>query len=182
MTKFKSYKTPFGDQSWIWVEIGEFVKTVCNSNFISAKFKFLNWGKSGFPKLLLIFHNNLKNSQHESCSTFWALQLSCWSLFKIPNRIWIGDSNWKRGHFLEICIFKITLNFVLKLQKLKTPKLYIMTRSTTFLLNSTTNFAWFLNCAKGGKIRLLKSGFPPQSFGNLSPYGFSNQHKHQYTM
>ena len=43
----------------------------------------------------------------------------------------------KRGHFLEICIFTITLNFVLKLQKLKTPMLYILTRSTTLLLNST---------------------------------------------
>ena len=104
--------------------------------------------KSEFPKLFLIFQNNLKNSQHESCSTFWALQLSCWSLFKIPNRFWIGGSNWKRGHFIEICIFNVTLNFVLKLQKLKTPKLYTLTRSTTLLLNLTSNFAWFLNCAK----------------------------------
>jgi hypothetical protein len=89
----------------------------------------------------LILHNNLKNSQHESCSTLQALQLSCWPLFKIPNRFWIEDLSLKRGHFSEICIFKITLNFVLKLQKLKTPKLYILTRSTTLLLNSTSNFA-----------------------------------------
>ena len=128
-------------------------------NSIQRNSNFWIWGRSEFPKLLLIFHNNMKNSQHESCSTFWALQLSCWSLFKIPNRI--GDSTWKIGHFLEICIFKITLNFVLKLQKLKTPKLYILTRSTTLLLNSTSNFAWFLNCAKEGKSRVQKSGFPP---------------------
>jgi hypothetical protein len=52
-----------------------------------------------------------------------------------------GGLIWKRGHFSEICIFKITLNFVLKLQKLKTPKLYILPRATTLLLNSTPNFA-----------------------------------------
>jgi hypothetical protein len=32
----------------------------------------------------------------------------------------------KRGQFLEIGKFKITLNFSLKLKKLKTPKLYIL--------------------------------------------------------
>jgi hypothetical protein len=53
---------------------------------IWGKFQFLNWGRSEFPKLLLILHNNLKNFQQESCSNFSALQLSCWSLFKIPNR------------------------------------------------------------------------------------------------
>ena len=136
-----SYKTCFGDQSQFWVETSEFAKTVLKFKLNSKKFKFLNWGRSEFPKLLLILHNSLKNSQHESCSTFCALQLSCWPLFKIPNGFWIGGLNWKRGHFLEICIFKITLNFVLKLQKLKTPKLYILPRATTLLLNSTSNFA-----------------------------------------
>ena len=75
--------------------------------------------------------------------------------FELEIQIGKGDT------FRKICIFKITLNFVLKLQKLKTPKLYILTRSTTLLLKSTSNFVWFLNCAKGGKSRVLKSGFPP---------------------
>jgi hypothetical protein len=41
----------------------------------SLKFKFqfggktdLNWGRIEIPKLLLIFLNNLKNSQNKSCS------------------------------------------------------------------------------------------------------------------
>jgi len=76
----------------------------------------------------------------------------------------------KRGHFSEICIFKITLNFVLKLQKLKTPKLYILTRSTTLLLNSTSNFAYFLNCTKRGKSRVFKIRvFPPKLSENFHP-------------
>jgi len=52
----------------------------------------------------------------------------------------LGIQIGKGGHFLEICIFKITFNFVSKQQKLKTPELYILTRSTTLLLNSTSNF------------------------------------------
>ena len=87
----------------------------------------------------------------------------------------------ERGHSLEICIFKITLNFILKLQKLKTPKLYILTRSTTLLWNSTSNFAWFLNYAKWGNYRVQKSGFPPLSLRKTFTLGFNNQLKHQYT-
>ena len=83
-------------------------KTVWNSKFNFRGFKFLNWGRLEFPKLLLFFLNNLKNSQHESCSTFYVLQLSCWPLFKIPTGFWVGGLIWKRGHFSEICIFKIT--------------------------------------------------------------------------
>jgi hypothetical protein len=74
---FINYKTSFGDQSQFGVEQDEFDKTVWISNPNSRKFKFLNWGQTEFPKLLLILYNNLKNSQHESCSTFCALQLSC---------------------------------------------------------------------------------------------------------
>ena len=145
-------------------------KTVWKSNSNQRNSNFWFGDKTGFPKLLLFFLNNLKNSQHESCSTFCALQLSCCPLFQIPNGFWIGGLIWKRGHFSEICIFKITLNFVLKLQKLKTPKLYILPRATTLLLNLTSNFAWFISYAKRGKFRVPKSGFSPLSFSeNLHP-------------
>ena len=155
------------DSQW---KKGNFAKQFENQTQFKRNSNFWIGANQDFQKLLLILHNNLKNSQHESCSTFCALQLSCWPLFKIPNGFWIGGLSWKRGHFLEICIFKITLNFVLKLQKLKTPKLYILPRATTLLLNSTSNFAWFLTYAKGGKSRIQKSGFPPLSFSeNFHP-------------
>ena len=99
-------------RAWIWVEGHEFEENSFNSKFQFGENSNLNWGKLEIPKLLLIFLNNLKNSQNKSCSIWSALQLSCWSLFKIPHRFWIRDSNWKRGQCLEICIFKITLNFV----------------------------------------------------------------------
>ena len=163
---------------WIWQNSLNFKSQI-------GEIPILNWGRSEFLKLLLIFHNHLENSQHESCSTFWVLQLSCWSLFKIPNRFWIGDSNWKGGHFLEIYIFKITFNFVLKLQKLKTRKLYTLTSSTTLLLNSSPNFASFLSYTKGGKSRVLKSGFFPPIFSETfhprdytTNTSITSQHKH----
>jgi len=155
-------------------------KTVWNSKFQFGENSNLNWGKLEIPKLLLIFFNNLKNSQNICCSILWALQLSCWSLFMIPNRFWIRDSNWKRGQFLEIYIFKITLNFVLKLQKLKTLKLYILTRSTTLLFNSSSNFAYFLCCTKRGKTRVLKSGFSPTFPRNLRILGITQPHRHHF--
>jgi len=55
--------------------------------------------------------------------------------FELGIQIGKGDIFWK------FVFSKITFNFVLKHQKLKTPKLYILTRSTTLLLNSTSNFA-----------------------------------------
>ena len=128
---------------------------------VGKKIPILNWGRLEIPKLLLIFQNNLKNSQHESCSTFQALQLSCWPFFKIPNIFWIGYSNWKRGQFLENCIFKITLNFVLKLQKLKTPKLYILTRPTSLLWTQLQILLSFWIAQKGTNLGFLKLGFPP---------------------
>jgi hypothetical protein len=71
----------------------EFNQNSLNFKSQIGEIPILKWGRLEILKLLLIFLNNLKNSQHESCSTFWALQLSCWPFFKIPNRFWIGDSN-----------------------------------------------------------------------------------------
>jgi hypothetical protein len=50
----------------------------------------------------------------------------------------------KRGYFLEIGKFKIDLNLILKLQKLKIPKLYIWIRPTTFLFKPFLNYALIL--------------------------------------
>jgi hypothetical protein len=56
---------------------------------------------------------------------FQALQVLYWTLFQIRTGFWNlsfksnGDTFWKFGNL------EITLDFVLKLQKLQTPKLYI---------------------------------------------------------
>jgi len=72
-------------------------------------------------------------------SELYNLHVGHFSRFQIEFEL--GIQIGKGGYFVEIGIFKITLNFVLKHQKLKTSKLYILTRSTTLLLNSTSNFA-----------------------------------------
>jgi len=138
---FELYKFYLRTRSQFWVEEDQFEEN-------SSKFKIpilgnsnLNWGRIEIPKLLLIFLNNLKNSQNKSCSFWWALQLSFWSLFKIPARFWIRDSNCKRGQFLEIYFFQKYFEFCIETSKLKTPKLYILSISTTLLLNSSPNFA-----------------------------------------
>jgi hypothetical protein len=52
------------------VEQDEFDKTVWISNPNSRKFKFLNWGKSEFLKLLLFFLNNLKTPNMKVAQLF----------------------------------------------------------------------------------------------------------------
>ena len=71
---FVSYKTPLMTKDGFEMERDGFES---NSLKFKLNSKFLNWGKTEFQKLLLILHNNLKNFQHESCSNFQALQLSC---------------------------------------------------------------------------------------------------------
>jgi hypothetical protein len=63
-----------------------------------------------------------------------------------PNSAWISKFKFeiKKGHFLEFDNFKITLNFILKLQKLKLPKLYIWIRPTTLLFKTFSKYASIL--------------------------------------
>jgi hypothetical protein len=69
----------------------------------------------------------------------------------------------KRGHFLKICKYKITLNFILKLQKLQIPKLYIYPRPTTLLFKPFSNYA-----------SILKFEFGDEKGSNLEFASFQN--------
>jgi hypothetical protein len=73
----------------------------------------------------------------------------------------------KRGYFLEIYKFKITLNFILKLQKLKIPKLYIQVRPTTLLFKTFSNYASILKLYWGDK---KGSNLRFESFQNYSKF------------
>ena len=61
--------------------------------------------------------------------------------------------------FGVFCNFKITLNFILKLENLQIQKLFIFKRYTTLLLEASSNSFQFLNCRKGGKTRGRNQGF-----------------------
>jgi hypothetical protein len=75
-------------------------------------------------KLLPKSCSNLKNSQNMKSLEFQTLQVSCLKLSQIQTRFW--NLNWKsKGDtLLKFGNLEITLNFILKLQKLKIPKLY----------------------------------------------------------
>jgi hypothetical protein len=68
---------------------------------------------------------------------------------------------------LEIYKFKITLNFILKLEKLKIPKLYIQERPTTLLFKIFSNYSSILKLYCGDEKGSI---FKFESFQNYSKF------------
>jgi len=120
---------------------------ISNSNF--GENSNLNWGRIEIPKLLLIFLNNLKNSQNKSCPSWGALQLSCWPLFKIPNRFWIGDSNWKRGQFLDL-YFQNYFKFCVETSKTQNTKVVHLDKIYNFAFELILKFCLVFKLSKRG--------------------------------
>ena len=139
-------------------------QTVWNPNLKLGKFQFSNWGRLEIPKLLLIFQNNLKNSQHESCSTFQALPLSCWSFFKIPNRFWIRDSNWKKGTLSGNLYFQNYFEFCIETSKTQNTKVVHLDKIYNFAFELNFKLCLVFELHKRGQIQGFKIRVPPLNF------------------
>jgi hypothetical protein len=84
-------------------------------------------------KLLQLLHGNFENPKHQSCTYWQDLQLCFLNYFQIMLPFWNLNRGMKMSQIWDLNLFKITLNFILKLWKLQKPKLYNMTRSKILL-------------------------------------------------